>query len=702
MSEKIEDKLKGFIRHGFVIRGESGNQAFGDCLFCEKENKFYVNTSKLLWDCKICSQSGNFNSFLSKVAEKNALGITTQQIEILAKDRQLPNIAFQGYNIGREGIKYTLPIKNSKGEVQDLRIYVPGKKIMSTPGCSTGIFNLSNLLKADKKYPVYICEGEWDCIAFNYLLKKNSKTGIAIGIPGANTFKKEWVEFFVDRECIVMYDNDAAGESGEHQVVEKIHGIAKKIRFLHWPDEFAPGYDVRDYVSLEAVKNKRPLRCYNKLIALIKDSPRKEFISPSGTVSLVSSKEAPDRDLSMDWKKFTTIVQTWLRIKNLDQFLVSAAVVLSNEMEGDPLWVFLVACPGEGKSETLNTFKHCEEVFITSSITPNSLISGAINTKGREPSLLPKLDGKTLCIKDFSTIQTMRDTDRDALLGILRDAYDGAAGKVFGTGEEKYFESKFTMLAGVTPSIYELDYQFSSLGERFLKFFIGEYIEHKAQHEKIMRAMSNVGKEDSMKDQLSNAMYNFIENTKEYLKNSKYKAAELTPETESKIAYLSMWCCRIKGIVNRDKYERDVIINKAYTDVGTRTGKQLKRMLLCLPTVIYAGKETEEDFNLIKKIALDTVSAKREDIFRAIYLNCNTKFDAVDTKQITDITRYSYSTIERVLDDLVAIGSIVRTGTKRPFQYRVTDSMRDITVKATLYQDEKTKLRTSRAQLEKE
>ena len=152
-----------------------------------------------------------------------------------------------------------------------------------------------------------------------------------------------------------------------------------------------------------------------------------------------------------------SVVRKWMKIDDFDPLKIASSVVLSNIVEGDPVWIFMVACPGVGKSEILGMMKKCDDVYTTSSITPNALISGAIPYKGREPSLLPKLDGKTLCIKDFSTIQTMRDNDRDSLLGILRDAYDGSAGKEFGTGESKHFKSKFSILAGVTPSIYEIE-----------------------------------------------------------------------------------------------------------------------------------------------------------------------------------------------------------------------------------------------------
>lgn len=697
-SEDVLKKLGGFRRHGFKFSKMSGDQAVGTCPFTDKENHFYINTKNLLWDSKTANLHGNFLSFLAYVQKRNQYEVPKNALLKLSLDRGLHLDAFKGSGIGFYDGTYTLPIYNSNGSIQDLRCYNIGKRIFSTKGTEIGLYNFPDLLKLEKHLPIYLCEGEWDAIAFKYLLKLNKRRGVVLGVPGANTFKGEWVEYFRNREVNVLYDNDEAGKDGEHQVIKKLQKAAKKLKFLHWPEKNKSGYDVRDFVVTEAIKNKRPKRCLKALVSLLKDIPRKP-LDESEDEEILKSKDLklPPVDTKMNWEKLSKIIRSWLKVRNLHPFLVSSAVVLSNSISGDPVWMFIVASPGEGKSETLATFKMCREVYTTSSLTPNALISGAIVYKGKEPSLLPKLNGKTLCIKDFSTIQTMRETDRDSLLGILRDAYDGSAGKVFGTGEEKHFDSKFSILAGTTPAVYELDNQFSALGERFLKFFIGEYVEHRGQLDVILRAMGNVGREDKMRTQLSEAMYSFIENMKNIMTSDGYVEPQITEEMELKIAYLAAWCSLIKGVVNRDKYERDIITNKAYSEVGTRTGKQLKRLLLCLPTVITRGKAEEEDFDIIKKVALDTVSAKREDIFRTIYLNCPDKNDSVDLKKIIDTTRYPYPTCSRVVDDLIALGIVDRMGKVKPFQYKISDKVLEFAHGTKLYKDSLTKNRISRA-----
>ena len=89
---------------------------------------------------------------------------------------------------------------------------------------------------------------------------------------------------------------------------------------------------------------------------------------------------------------------------------------------------------------------------------------------GKEPSLLPKLDGKVLIIKDFTPIISGNRDRRAAILGQLRDAYDGSSAMAFGTGDTKSFESRFGLLFEVTPAIEACWPVINTLGERFIYY----------------------------------------------------------------------------------------------------------------------------------------------------------------------------------------------------------------------------------------
>jgi len=59
---------------------------------------------------------------------------------------------------------------------------------------------------------VYLCEGAIDTLT---LLGHNFT---AVGIPGVNSFKPEWVEMFKNKKIILCLDNDAAGRASEARI----------------------------------------------------------------------------------------------------------------------------------------------------------------------------------------------------------------------------------------------------------------------------------------------------------------------------------------------------------------------------------------------------------------------------------------------------------------------------------------------------
>jgi hypothetical protein len=95
-SEKEEhSNLKGFEKHGLRFFKFAGNQAIGDCTFCNAAGKFYANTENELWDCKVCGAKGNFESFLTLTFDEYLKNITEADLIRLADNRGLPLDVFK-------------------------------------------------------------------------------------------------------------------------------------------------------------------------------------------------------------------------------------------------------------------------------------------------------------------------------------------------------------------------------------------------------------------------------------------------------------------------------------------------------------------------------------------------------------------------------------------------------------------------------
>lgn len=691
-----ERNLKVFEAHGVVFTGERGDQAIGLCPFTGKPEKFYINKKTLLWDSKTAGLSGNVSQFLYHISEQYKQDISIRHLERLGADRSLPVDAFDGWNIGWTGEAYSIPVRDSRGHVVDIRTYRIGKRgVFSSPGVQVGLLGAEHLpTRLDED--VYLCEGEWDAIALQWLMRKARKKGVVLAVPGAGTFKQDWAPWFQQRRVHVLYDADNAGEDGELVVRKRLHGVAAELTYVHWPEGVHDGFDVRDYVVYGAVERSKPKTCFASLERKFQPNPRKkpldELDRRAGDPPAQTPQTKRLSDRPSNWQHrspdFDDVVETfrkWLHLPSTIGIEATLATIVSQQIEGPPVWMFLVAPPGSAKTETLTAANGLPNVYLTSSLTPHALISGA-NWKGdQDPSLVPKLNGKIMIVKDFTSILSMRDADKDEIFGILRDAYDGRCGKVFGTGIERNYESRFTILAAVTPSIYALSSQHHSLGERFLKVTVGENLEHVEEREIIRRAINNINQDTNMKWELQDVVTSFI--TKRGLHRTiPSKQLPVIPhDLQETLISLGMFGARLRGTVSRDMFRNEIITARPSAEIGTRLGVQLAKLARSLALIHERDEVTEYEYGIVKKVMLDTVNQRTEDIVRVLKARCPTIDDMMTVQELSAVTRYPVATVTRVLQDLDVLNVVTRTGTTYKHKWTLSPYVREQIEKAGLY-----------------
>ncbi len=497
--DQLQPKLKAFAQHGIlfdrIIESDTKPQGIADCFFCGKRQKLYVNAETGVWDCKTCGKHGNLNHFLKFVGDECRAGKIDEPLTILAENRKLAIETFRRWNIGWNGREYTLPIPypDHQEMITDLRRYQLGKKWISTVTTHHGLFGFDRL---EKSGPIYYTEGEWDAMALDECLRRSKNPGCVLaGTGGANTFKQEWAGYFRGRDVILVYDNDRAGREGEHRTHAILKPVAKTVKMVHWDPRMPEGFDFRDFYKANGLN---PMKTLERLTKLFHTNPRplpNDDSKAPQTGGKADSKAPSDDGPTLEgpglaWDQVVKGYRQWLEMPNEEPLLVIIAACMANRLLGDPLWLFLVAPPGGSKSELLMSLDASDYIVSLSQLTPHALISGQKVGKGMEdPSLLPRLNNRMLIVKDFTAIMGMNETDRENILGQLRDAYDGKAEKYFGTGEHKTFRSKFGVIAGVTPAIEKFANQSVSLGERFLKYRIRMSGKVNVGTKQIMRAI---------------------------------------------------------------------------------------------------------------------------------------------------------------------------------------------------------------------
>lgn len=694
-------KRRIFEDHGVVFSGESEDQLIGRCPFSGKDSKFYVNHRTWLWDSKTAGLQGNVHTFLKLRAEQYQADLTDELLGKLARNRQLPRAAFAplelGWDIQRK--RYTMPIKDIDGRVVDIRTYRLNGSVRSTAGVKVGLWG-SHTLKSAPADVVYICEGEWDAAVMCWLLKKSHAPGLVVAVPGAGTFRPEWVPWLSGRRVFVIYDNDQAGIDGEQVLVKRLYMNVQKMLYVHWPQDMPSGFDLRDWFISH--KEEGAIAAYERLQKLIKAIPR--VIPPPRTMNedgemeeAEAKSESVQPRVETRWKKPPTLPQVievfkkWLHLENTDAIRIMLACVVSQSMDGPPVWVFLVGPPGSAKTAILASLNTFARIYSTSSLTVHALISGANWKDTADPSLIPRLNGKVMVVKDFTSILSMRDAEKDEIFGILRDAYDGRCGKVFGNGVERNYISRFTILAAVTPKIYDMGGQHAALGERFLKFAVGDNLVHHSEAEIISRAIGNINQEGAMNDEFQDAVNEFLEH-----RVNSARIPAISKSIEKKIVALAMFGARMRGSVSRDTYRNEIMTGRPSAEIGSRLGIQLAKLAKALAMVEGKSQVTADEYRLLKKVILDTIPQRNEDIARTFAKLCKRPGSSTTTMQIAGATRYPSATIKRLLQDMHVLDIVQRSGSVLKFEWQLSKYMNECMTTAGLYQTEEEMSRKTR------
>jgi hypothetical protein len=355
--------------------------------------------------------------------------------------------------------------------------------------------------------------------------------------------------------------------------------------------------------------------------------------------------------------KVEAVFRQWLLLK--DPYVVRAvlAAVVANRMSGDPLWMFLVAPPSGVKTELLVSVSWSDFSFPLSDLTSQTFASGM---RGEDPSLLSKLKfGQVLILKDFTTVLSMDRDRRAEILSQLREIYDGAYKKSWGTGKILDWHGKLGLIAGVTPIIDTHYSVFQTLGERFVQYRVVQPDAIKVA--KI--AIQNQGRESEMRAALAAATAKFFSclDMKE--------VPELDDLTVGRLAALAAFCVRARSGVVRDAFGGKEV---EYVPEPEAPGRLAKQLALFYRALLICQSDRDVAYYLAQKIAFDSIHKTRFDLIRLFH-----RLPAdlgLTTSEVAEKSGYPTRTIRRYLEDLTALDVIAvsKPGQGKPDRWRLS------------------------------
>ncbi len=659
LRQKLPRKIHPFVCHGTELRDTSGDEYHGDCAICRESSHFYVNGSTGQFSCKKCGAHGNAVSFLEQYWRSRLNETTRRDYQQLEQDRDIPWKAFKRHRLAWTSTDWILPCWTERQTVQDLRRWKPGtNKVLSTTGCHVMLFGLDKLMQhKGRPARIWLCEGEWDTIALSWALycAGRSDQNVAIGVPGADVFKENWLTYFSGHKVRVCYDNDEAGDRGSARAGDMLSGCASHVEYLCWPDSRPKGWDLRDWF-LDCRKNQIPEnKALSRLARLVKPKHRRGGME---SVAVVESSLVQERPTYLElpsserpnFNELVTVYSRWLSmdVEMVNGLKIALAVILSEQLAKDPLWMYLVGPPASGKSTILLSTRSSDRVTFRSSLHPQMLVSGHPGTGKTDPSLLAIIAGKVLCIQDATALLRGNPAVRDEVYAMLRDAYDGEICRSYGHGlVREYSKLHFTVLIGVTHVINS--FRGASLGDRFLKYVFR--LSEEDLEARMWAAATATLSESNMETEITDAATRFLAQplpTKLPFVPSKMIRRVLP------LAKLIGW---LRANVDYVGFgEATELAGPTEPEQGTRIVKQLKKLAVSL--AIVEGKDTvdEDIWKLVERVAFDTAIQFHVDVIGAI-ASLDGKATVTAIQKSTGIPM---QTLRRRLMDLEALDAIIR------------------------------------------
>lgn len=296
---ELPEKLRPYEFHGLVLRKSTrGNEYVGTCPFCDREDKFYVNSLTGMSKCFVCdvgsSKAGmNVYTFIRELHKFSFESTKLTDFQWMADHVSLLDLqSVVEWQLAKSTTTgdWLVPGYNAQCSMVTLYRYIKqfdgGYRAIPTPGLGHQIHGMN--LWDNSKPIAYICEGWKDSIVLWEALTKgkNTKEGIGptasresslyaqenvIAVPGAAIFFESWAQLFENKVVNLMFDSDhpkkhpktghispGAGWQGMERIAKILTGSKHKpqeINCIYWgKDGYNPevksGYDVRNYLTL--------------------------------------------------------------------------------------------------------------------------------------------------------------------------------------------------------------------------------------------------------------------------------------------------------------------------------------------------------------------------------------------------------------------------------------------------------------------
>lgn len=475
------------------------------------------------------------------------------------------------------------------------------------------IYRLPKVIEAvEADQSVYLVEGEKDVAAL-----ERAEVVATCNPMGAGKWKAEYGKPLRGANVIVVADDDGPGREHARKVAASLDGIAASVAIV----SPAVGKDAADHLAAE--------RTVDEFVPLATDAP---------AATPYTLQEVLDT------------FGRWLHLPDADGLLAVLGAVAANLLDGDPVWLVLVAAPSSGKSELLTPTTGLDYVHSAATLTEAALLSGTPKRErasGARGGLLRALGsfGIIVC-KDFGSVLSMDRSERARVLGALREVYDGAWTRRIGSdgGRELHWEGKAGLLAAATPGLDRHHSVMAAMGERFLLYRLQAPDPVEQARFSLKRPRGGSARRE-LRDAVAGLFASDLAVPR-----------ELSEDEREQLIKLAWLAATARSTVERDSYSREIELIPD-SEAPARLALQLAQLLAGLDAI---GVDRERAWSIVRKAALDSIPA-----LRRLAIEVLSGAGQLNTTEIAKRISYPTSTARRALEELAGHGVVLRESSGR-------------------------------------
>jgi hypothetical protein len=335
-------------------------------------------------------------------------------------------------------------------------------------------------------------------------------------------------------------------------------------------------------------------------------------------------------------------------------------------LDGDPVWLGLVAGSSTGKTETAHALAGCPGVLVASTLTGEAaLLSGTAEkdrTAGATGGLLRQLGERgMLVLKDFTTVLSMHPDKRGAILSALREVYDGYWYRDVGTGGGGRLEwkGKLGLLMCSTGAYDRAHSVIALMGDRFLLIRLDD----DEREAGARAALGTAGKDTAAREAIAEAAAGLLGHA------PTAAPLEATDQDLDWLAKLADFVTLARSPVARD-YKGDIEL-VLHPEGPYRFVKELYALWRACGLL---GMDREQAWDVAWRVAGDSMPRLRWQAAAALATG-----GEQSTNSVARAALHPYRSTKRALEDLVAHGvaekfTVAAEGGGTKDHWRLTDA----------------------------